>query len=296
MTEIPETLRLHLEQEVTTLCHCWRLTRRDGAVFGFTDHDRTLICDGTSFAPETGLSASEAKSSLDLSVDTVDVEGALSSLDIAEEDIAAGLYDGASIETLLVDWARPQDFASIRTAVAGKIERHDGRFVAELESLSQSLDQPNGRIIRRKCDAELGDGRCGFDLARTGFHATGTVLSAERGGLLRVDGIDAFAPGWFANGLINWTSGEKAGRKERIIDHRVDGEGAGLVLWSDGQARPEPGDQFSLVAGCDKRFATCREKFSNAVNFRGFPHLPGNDAAYGYVVDGDVFDGGPIVE
>ena len=55
------------------------------------------------------------------------------------------------------------------------------------------------------------------------------------------------------------------------------------------------GDTFSVVAGCDKKFATCKAKFANALNFRGFPHLPGNDAAYGYVVDGGRFDGGPVV-
>ena len=55
------------------------------------------------------------------------------------------------------------------------------------------------------------------------------------------------------------------------------------------------GDTFSVVAGCDKKFATCKAKFANALNFRGFPHLPGNDAAYGYVVDGGQFDGGPVV-
>ena len=59
---------------------------------------------------------------------------------------------------------------------------------------------------------------------------------------------------------------------------------------------PEAGTAFSIVAGCDKQFSTCKTKFANPVNFRGFPHLPGNDAAYGYVTDGGVFDGGPIVE
>jgi uncharacterized phage protein (TIGR02218 family) len=55
------------------------------------------------------------------------------------------------------------------------------------------------------------------------------------------------------------------------------------------------GDIFSVEAGCDKTFATCKAKFSNALNFRGFPHLPGNDVAYSYVVDGGNFDGGPVV-
>ena len=42
------------------------------------------------------------------------------------------------------------------------------------------------------------------------------------------------------------------------------------------------GDTFAVTAGCDKQFATCRAKFANAVNFRGFPHMPGNDFVAAY--------------
>jgi uncharacterized phage protein (TIGR02218 family) len=61
---------------------------------------------------------------------------------------------------------------------------------------------------------------------------------------------------------------------------------------------PEPlanGDLFVVTAGCDKRFETCRSKFSNTVNFRGFPHLPGNDFVAGYAVSGEPgHDGSPV--
>jgi len=39
----------------------------------------------------------------------------------------------------------------------------------------------------------------------------------------------------------------------------------------------EEGGRVELREGCDKRFETCRDRFSNAINFRGEPHLPGND-------------------
>jgi uncharacterized phage protein (TIGR02218 family) len=43
-----------------------------------------------------------------------------------------------------------------------------------------------------------------------------------------------------------------------------------------------PGDGFTVSAGCDRRFASCRDRFANTVNFRGFPHMPGNDFALSY--------------
>lgn len=292
---ISPELAAHLEGEVTTLCHCWRLTRRDGTVMGFTDHDREIVADGTIFRPESGLTASEARRSLGLAVDAMDVEGALSSLDIEEVDILSGLYDGARVETLLVNWRAPAQFARLRQAVIGQIARRDGRFVAELESPAQALDQANGRVLRRSCDAELGDARCGIDLDAGGFRGSG-VLQEVKGNSIRVAGLDGFEAGWFANGLVTWTSGAAAGRRERVAAHRKGLEGVVLDLWRDTAAAAVPGDTLSVVAGCDKRFATCKAKFANAANFRGFPHLPGDDAAYRYVTDGQVFDGGPLVE
>jgi uncharacterized phage protein (TIGR02218 family) len=228
-------------------------------------------------------------------VDTVDVEGALSSDDIADEDIAAGLYDGAVVETLLVNWRQPEDFVLLRKATVGKITRSDGRFVAELESAAHALDRPNGRYVSRTCDAELGDARCGFDLDNPAFVGAGAVAAWEAPSTLVVSGLDGFEAGWFAHGVLSWNTGANAGRSERVEEHRKDATGTRLVLRPRSGMVAAEGDTFTAVAGCDKKFATCKAKFANALNFRGFPHLPGNDAAYGYVVDGGRFDGGPVV-
>lgn len=41
-------------------------------------------------------------------------------------------------------------------------------------------------------------------------------------------------------------------------------------------------DAFMVRAGCDKRSATCGAKFANVASFRGFPHIPGQDAVLRY--------------
>ena len=147
MSIYPAALAAHLEGETTTVCHCWRLTRRDGVIKGFTDHDRRLTVNGDIFQPLSGFTATEARDTLGLAVDTVDVEGALSSDDIGEADIAAGLYDDAVVETLLVNWATPAQFARLRSATIGKITRRDNAFVAELKSRTHRLDEINGRVV-----------------------------------------------------------------------------------------------------------------------------------------------------
>ncbi len=295
MSIYPAALAAHLEGETTTVCHCWRLTRGDGVIKGFTDHDCRLTVNGDIFQPLSGFTATEARDTLGLAVDTVDVEGALSSDDIGEADIAAGLYDDAVVETLLVNWATPAQFARLRSATIGKITRRDNAFVAELKSRTHRLDEINGRVAARKCDARLGDHRCRFALGQSGFSASATVAAVSTPESIAVSGLSSFARGWFALGTIEWTGGALEGRKSFVTAHLKDANGVTLMLQAAEGIGPQPGDAFTIRAGCDKAFATCKAKFGNALNFQGFPHLPGNDAAYNYAADGDVFDGGALV-
>ncbi|SCD24439.1 hypothetical protein BR141012304_12041 [Brucella inopinata] len=116
------------------------------------------------------------------------------------------------------------------------------------------------------------------------------MLAAE-GTRLDVAGLDGFAAGWFSEGRLAWTSGANRGRAVRVVGHA----GASLQLGEPMILLVAAGDAFRLVCGCDKSFSTCKAKFANGVNFRGFPHLPGNDAAYAYVNSTNDYDGGVLV-
>lgn len=293
MTAFSEAFLAHLAGQATTVCHCWRVTRRDETVLGFTDHDRAIVIGGVDFEPQSGLTASETRDTMGLAADATDVEGALSSDRISEADIAAGRYDGARVETLLVNRRAPEQHAVLRSATVGKIVLQDGRFVVELEGIGAALDRRTGRTFRKSCDAELGDARCGFDLEAEGFSGEGVVVSVGGSNAVRALGLESFAESWFDHGMLTWTSGVSAGRRQRVTSHRKEGAATGLTVW--GALTAAPGDAFAIVAGCDKRFSTCKAKFSNIVNFRGFPHMPGNDAAYAYVAEGVEFDGEPLV-
>jgi len=291
----PTALAAHSAREVTTLCRCWRLTRATGEVAGFTDHDIAISVDGLDCEPQSGFMSSEAKRSLGLANDAIEIEGALSSTTIDEDDIEAGALDGATVETLLVNWRDPTQFVLTGHAVIGKIVRRDGRFVAELESRMRFLDQANGRYVLRNCDAELGDGRCGIALGASAYSGTGSVVAVDAAFNITVGGLDGFAGGWFSAGVITFTSGPLRGRSLRVAQHRRQAGAVMLTPVAESRAMPSPGDTFGIVAGCDKSFATCKAKFANGLNFRGFPHLPGNDQAYAYARQDGVFDGGPVV-
>ena len=295
MRIIPPALADHLDGGVTTLARCWKLTRRDGATFGFTDHDRDIAFAGTTFEARTGLEAAEASAELGFAVGGGEVSGALVSAGIREDDLAAGLYDDARVETWLVNWAEPEQRLMLDAGFIGEIRRADGAFVAEVRGPMHRLDEERGRLYRATCSADLGDAKCRVDLSATAFSATATVTRTDGALGLSTAGLGAYADGWFTAGKLTWASGANAGLAVEIKAHRAMGATAELDLW---QRAPKPiaiGDAFAVTAGCDKAFATCRDRFANVLNFRGFPHMPGNDFVLRIAGAGRAaFDGGSL--
>ncbi len=189
MKTLPIGLQAHLDSGATTMCHCWRMTLRSGERFGFTEHDRAVEFDGTTFEAQAGFSGSEIESSLGLSIDNLDASGALTSGVLDESRLRAGDFDHALVELWRVNW--------------------------------QDVTQ---RVLMRK--GHLGE-----------------VTAGTLG----------------------------------IRNHKVKTGAARIDLWSNIPFTVSVGDAVTLRAGCDKQLATCKAKFSNVINHRGFPHMPGND-------------------
>jgi uncharacterized phage protein (TIGR02218 family) len=282
MRMIPSALQAKLDSGVTTLARCWVLTRRDGVVQGFTDHDVDITIAGVTCRAGTGFTASEATSRFDLSVSGADISGALSDTSLTDADLAAGRYDAARVETWLVDWSEPELRVLTARGTLGEVKREGAAFTAELRGLADLLAQESGRFYTAKCGADLGDSHCGIDLSNSACRGMGAVSTVTGASQFAAFGLDGFAPTWFSAGRLTWTSGANAGLSVEIKHHRVESGHAVLALW---QAMPEPigvEDTFVVTAGCDKTFAICRDRFANSINFRGFPHIPGNDFVMSY--------------
>ncbi len=282
MKALVPALQAHLDEGTTTLAWCWCITRADGVVLGFTDHDRVLAFAGTDFEPESGFTASEVRSGSDLSVDAQDAEGVLTSDRILETDIRDGRWDNAQVELWRVNWADIGQRVLMRRGAIGQIRRGRLAFVAEMRSLAHLLGQNDGRSFQATCDAVVGDVRCGADLDGAAFRGSGAVtgLSGDRG--FTASGLDSFTSGWFSFGTIEWTSGANAGRWAEISGHSLDGGIVTVTLLEAPVLSIVAGDTFAIRAGCDKCAETCSAKFSNISNFRGFPDIPGQDTVLRY--------------
>lgn len=277
MKRLPDGMQEHLESGATTLCWCWRATRRDGVVMGFTDHDRDVEFEGTRFEAAAGFTASEIKESIGLSVDNLEVSSALSSERISEADLAAGRFDDARVEIFRVNWQDTSQRVLMRSGSVGEVRRSGNVFTAEVRGLAHYLQQPRGRVFQYGCDADLGDARCGIDFERPEYRGEGSLTEIVDGRRFGAEGLDAFASDWFTRGLLTFTSGTAAGQSVEVKRHVSSNSGVTIELWHAARSPLQSGQTFVVRAGCDKAFRTCAERFSNAANYRGFPHMPGND-------------------
>jgi uncharacterized phage protein (TIGR02218 family) len=268
----------HLATGLTTVCRCWRVTRRDGVVLGFTDHDGTLVFGGVTYQPEAGLSAGALVQGTGLAVDNAEALGVLNSAAISEADLEAGRWDGAEVRVWLVNWAKAGERRVMFAGSLGEVRRGDGAFRAELRGLTEGLNRGGGRAYVRACTAVLGDAGCGFDVTAPGYAAEWEVLSAERGQRFVFAGGGGFAAKWFERGRLFVLTGAGAGLEGVVKHDQTSGGGQRVIeLWEPVRAEVGPGDRVRIVAGCDKRLETCRAKFGNVVNFQGFPFVPGED-------------------
>ncbi|MEQ8825482.1 MAG: DUF2163 domain-containing protein [Filomicrobium sp.] len=277
MKQLPAALKASLESGVTTLCWCWRIRRRDGIEMGFTDHDRDVEFDGTTFEADSGFSASEINESVGLSVDNLEVNGALKSDRLTEADLSAGFYDDAAVELYRVDWQAPENRILMRTGSIGEVSRSGLAFQAEVRGLAHYLQQPKGRLYQYTCDADVGDARCTVNLNQSAYLGNGQVLEFETSRKFKALLLGAFPNEFFTRGLVRFTSGPAMGQELEVKAHVKRAGTVTIECWEPVREPLDSGAQFDVRAGCDKTLATCKAKFNNAENFRGFPHMPGND-------------------
>lgn len=272
MKDISPALEAHLALPLTTIATCWKATLDNGTVLGFTDHDRPLEVDGVVYISTAGYTASDVGTKNNLDVDDLEITGLLIGPSITEADLRAGLWDNAQIEIFQVNWADlSMGIMKMRVGWLGVVNQGRGIFKAELLGLMWRLQSTLVESTSAACRADLGDARCGVDLDALavsgvvdGFSTTTLTLDDAT----RTEGVNEFA-----GGTVTFTSGANDGLTFEVKSSAV----GDFTLQLPPPYTVAPGDTYSIEPGCDKARETCRDRYSNIVNFRGEPFLSGND-------------------
>ena len=262
-----------MQTDVTTVAWCWKLTLQDGAIMGFTNHDRDLVINNITYEASSGFEPTAVDTTNDMATDNLDVTGMLDSERIKATDISNGRFDFAEVEIFLCNWAKVTDPVLIlRRGTIGRISHGKNGFQAEVRGLLEAFQQAAGLAYQKQCRAQFGDSQCGLNKAAYTF--TGTVTSISQDGSFSTNLTQE--DDYFSYGVIRF---ERTGEEMEVKKYSQTGGGISLFLPVSSFA---VGDTFSISAGCDGNFSTCKTRFSNVFNFRGEPFIPGNDLMASY--------------
>jgi uncharacterized phage protein (TIGR02218 family) len=268
MKTLPTGLTELLTLNATTMVHCWKVTREDDTVFGFTEHDKTLTFDSVDFEAGAALNPTEIATSIGLSVDNFDVQGVFQSEYITETDLSNGLYDNALVEVYWVNYEDVSERVLLGRGFMGNVRWGELAFTAEYRSLAQRLQEQSGRTYTKTCDAELGDSRCGVDLDALAVTGTVGAILTTKSFTLTSASMNT-SQDYYSNGIIIFDTDYPY----EVKSHN----GNDIELWEVPALNITTSTTFTLKPGCDNTFETCKAKFDNVVNFRGFPFIPTQD-------------------
>ncbi len=281
MLAVASTLVGLRELQLKRWAFLFKIERRDGVSLYLGSHDHQVVYQGNTYTPVGSADVSARRRESALRDHDVEFRGAISSSAITHDDMRAGRYRDAKITEYLVDWRYP--FAGAFSTTIGWIQKttFDGElWVADVQGLGRFLKHRVGTLFNRTCDADLFDARCG--VVEASFTVTGVspsgMVDGQKRRIIRANPATlsgSFADNWFRHGKVTFTAGANLGlsREVQLYTQATREIQCQLEFPFDIATT----DVFSITAGCDHRPSTCLNKFSNLINFRGFPFVPGTD-------------------
>lgn len=272
MKTVTTALANHYASGTTTIANLLKLERADGEIYGFTSALDSLEIAGVLYSSAQGLDVSSLALSSSLAVDNLELTTLDDGSFFKQNEVFGGVWRNTRFTISRYNFTSPSDGLEIlMSGTVGEVTISDGYVRLELRGLQAALQQPIGQVVSITCRARLGDALCRVNLA--GLTFTGAVSSvANRREFTSVSLSQA--EHFFTEGRLTFTSGLCRG-----ISHKVKySNGASIQLQLPTPSDFAAGDSFTIMAGCRKRFVEdCTNRFGNALNFQGEPHLPGLD-------------------
>lgn len=261
-----------------TLATCIIITTRNGTVSSFTDHDVQL----NDCVPMPGLSRILLNQRENGEVSNQELSGGWL-IDLPDEDLRGGVYDDADFVIFLTNWAddpAPGTLNSDKIVIlqgnTGILQWSEEGFRVDVHSKIKQLDKLLGETVTASCRhplygtaSDVKAGFCGVDPASFTFTGNVAAITTNKFKFDVAGNAAGQADSYFTGGLLTWTSGNNSGTTSIVKIHASDN----FLLYLPTGFNFQVGDTFSVKAGCDKTFDTCKSKFNNGDNFGGFPHI-----------------------
>ena len=254
-----------------TAAWCVRIECLNGTTVRLTSHPNDLTMSNAEiYKTDSGYEPSAYGSTAGFSPSALDLDGICAVGGVSRDALASGVFDNARVHIFKCDYLNPvEDYEKITLGFFGKTTLEDDKYRIEGMGLVDALNQSVGRSIKPGCDARFGDARCGISLAAVKVSGALTGISSS---LVIQDSSRSEPEDWFGAGTIRFTSGPNAALG--AFDIRAFNAGGTITVFDAIYYPPQVGDTYEMTPGCRKRREDCRDKWSNIINFQGFPDQP----------------------
>ncbi|MCJ8323065.1 MAG: DUF2163 domain-containing protein [Rhizobiales bacterium] len=153
----------HINLSVTQICYCLKLSKADDNIY-LTDHDRDMTFLNEIYIADFGLTIKSVKHRMNLQDDGFEISTYLGDLTITNQHINTDFLAGADFTLYQVNWHNVAEYNRVKMGIIGNFSLDNSHLKLNLHGLAKKLESQVGRVLQEKCDAQLGDGRCGLDL------------------------------------------------------------------------------------------------------------------------------------
>ena len=254
-----------------TSATCVRIECVNGTIVRLTDYPYDLkMSNATVYKTDYGYEPTAFTGSAAFSPSAMDLEGICAVGGVTRDQLASGVFDNARVYIFKCNFLAPvEDYEEVAAGFFGKTTLQDDAYRIEGMSLVDALNQSVGKVYQAACSRTFGDAGCTKNIVA--LTVTGTITSVTSSSVFR-DSARSEAADWFGAGTIQFTSGQNAGLKPmEIRSYAADGT---ITLFEPTYYAPVIGDAYTLIPGCRKREADCRDKYGNIINFLGFTRIP----------------------
>ena len=250
--------------------------------FRFTDHDAEITASGLTpsdlngtYTPVDSVIPSSMANESSMDVDNMEIVGHIRAGGVEDDELKAGLFDGAKVWVFAVDWklgVTTGGIMKLRRGWLGNVRQKDFLWTMEIRGLTQKLGTHIGEMYTAACPADFCDSRCGLDIED--YDLADVVASATDKRTFVV--TNATGEDW-KYGHVRFETGDNAGLSREI--KKWTSASKEVVTYIPFPWTISATDTVTMFKGCAKTLAACKN-YSNVENFRGFPHVPHQDEAF----------------
>lgn len=166
MKTISPALKAHLATGASTVAACWRITRPDGRVYTYTEHDKDITYQTEVYKATGGFNKTAIKSSGTFQIDNMEVTGFLTDDTIPDTELRNGAFDYSEVDVFLVNYEDlSMGSVNLRHGYFGEVATvPSGAFMVELRGLIDMLAKKIGDVYMPECRLDVGDSKCGIKL------------------------------------------------------------------------------------------------------------------------------------